>query len=181
ITRAVLHAPREALGEVDDAFDEVVVVSDGRPLEPCARPVTLVVPLVLGIDPADVGRAAAGATRVVLTWPFLAERRHPASGLPHLLSEIRPFLDDLGISWSVKGVPGCVLGPHQGRHARTRNRWYVDSAHQMGLARLFFPDVLQFSKYDVCRFCLLDERCDGVTAKPGDPRPDVSVSPVVDS
>jgi hypothetical protein len=45
---------------------------------------------------------------------------------------------------------------------RTRNRWYVDSAHQLDRAILFVPGVVQLHKEDVCRYCALDPRCDGV-------------------
>jgi hypothetical protein len=184
IRRVVLHAAAADLGRVDEAVDEVVVVARGEAIGPCARPVTLVVTLEEGGEALALRsvEAISGVARVVFSWPF------PPAGRPMDVREVKRLLDGAGerlegtgVPWTVKGIPGCLLGSHQGRHARTQNRWYVDAEHQTAHARLFFPDLLRFSKLDVCRFCRLDERCDGVAAKWLDHAPLTPLRPVVDT
>jgi hypothetical protein len=40
----------------------------------------------------------------------------------------------------------------------------VDADHQLDEALLFYPDVVAFTKTDVCRFCSADSTCDGFFA-----------------
>lgn len=104
--------------------------------------------------------ALDGLDAVAVTWPF-----PPATPLP--LAQVGPRLDVVAAvrgaaDWVIKGLPACLVGPHAARVRRSRNRFLVDADHQLGAARLFFPDVVRWAKTDSCRFCARDGTCDGV-------------------
>ncbi|MEM6928766.1 MAG: hypothetical protein AAF602_17645, partial [Myxococcota bacterium] len=73
--------------------------------------------------------------------------------------------------WGIKGLPRCTLRQLDeevslaGRIWRTRNRYYVDADHQRSRALMFEPDLVQLVKSDRCRFCAVDDRCDGVAER----------------
>lgn len=179
IRRVILHADGRALGEILSSVlarlvDQLTVaVRDPRDLPDCETiplPVDALVPLEEAVLPRLPEIAAAlvrsRPRRVVFTWPF------PGSGAPprpvsEVVAALGPALSLLsGMPFSIKGIPGCallgILGERVREHiARSGNRWYVDSSHQLDGALLFLPDVLTFGKREICRFCVLDERCDG--------------------
>lgn len=106
--------------------------------------------------------SAARPARVVFTWPYPPI---PAGPIDRVLPALRAaafHLANAGISVGIKGIPLCLLGDLHGLTARSQNRWYVDAEHQREGALLFFPDVVRLAKGDVCRFCSLEPRCDGV-------------------
>lgn len=128
-----------------------------------AAVVPLHAPVLTRLDLIVTALIAAAPDRVVLTWPFPpGEAPAPPASVRAALDRILPLLDQACLGVSVKGLPACLLGDHRDRLTRSRNRWYVDAAHQRADAMLFFPDVVRFSKGDDCRFCALDGRCDGV-------------------
>ena len=103
--------------------------------------------------------------RVVLTWPFIASIAPPpaevvVAALPGVLSA----LEASGIQAGVKGLPLCVLGDLAHYAWKSGNRFYVDANHQKEGALLFFPEVVQFKKPDVCRHCTVNHQCDGAPA-----------------
>ena len=77
------------------------------------------------------------------------------------LKSAKAGLKSAGISWVVKGLPVCWLGGLEVQAGRSANRWYVDAAHQREEALLFFPDVVQMTKAEPCRFCSMNSECDG--------------------
>jgi hypothetical protein len=137
----------------------------------------LVIPLEAGVLPGllELTRAALAASprRLVFTWPFPggAEPPPPAATV---VEALRPAVELLrkeavahsAVAFGVKGLPVCalagVLEDPAGHVSRSGNRWYVDADHQLDRALLFLPDVLRFSKREGCRFCEVDDRCDGV-------------------
>lgn len=119
---------------------------------------------ILLLDDADAFDACVdalgGIDAVAVTWPF------PPT-VPLTLEEVGPRLDAIATArgvadWVIKGLSACLVGPHAARVRRSRNRFLVDSEHQQGAARLFFPDVVRWAKIDSCRFCAHDATCDGV-------------------
>ncbi|MEZ4236492.1 MAG: hypothetical protein R3F59_10100 [Myxococcota bacterium] len=174
------HVDRQHLSELAASpllaqLDRVVVAV--RSEEPLVRPraalaLHVVVPLEAGLGdrlPAVLGALVAAApASVVLTWPFPAEGVdvEPASAWVPRIRAALPAL--AALPWSLKGLPACALTELlpaeelQRRVSRSSNRWYVDAAHQRERALLFLPEVVRFAKREVCRFCALDPRCDGV-------------------
>jgi len=131
--------------------------------------VTAVLPLddagLARLDGMSSALAQVGVPRVVLTWPLSGDPPpHAATVAPRLPAAVQT-LEAAGCAVSIKGLPLCALGPLARVAGRTRNRWYVDAAHQGPDALLFFPDVLRFSKLDACRFCGLEADCDGAPAR----------------
>ncbi|TVQ86749.1 MAG: hypothetical protein EA397_19500 [Deltaproteobacteria bacterium] len=103
--------------------------------------------------------------RVVLTWPLAGEPPPHAARVAQALRAPTAALDRAGIGVSIKGLPLCGLGPAGRFVHRTRNRFYVDAAHQREHALLFFPEVLRFVRPDPCRFCAVASDCDGAPAR----------------
>lgn len=101
-------------------------------------------------------------SRVVLTWPMVGDAPPHATQAGSSAMRAVGALRDAGISCGVKGLPICRLGGDTEAAWRSGNRWYVDAAHQLDAALLFFPGVVRFAKADRCRFCAADGRCDGV-------------------
>jgi len=133
----------------------------------------LAVTAVLPLDQAGLARLQGTASalarirprRVVLTWPLDGELPPHAARVAPLLPAPVEQLEQAGVSVLIKGLPLCALGPLARLGGRTRNRWYVDAAHQLDQALLFFPDVLRFAKEDGCRWCSLEPECDGAPAR----------------
>jgi hypothetical protein len=128
----------------------------------------VVVPLESAVLDRVEGIAAVAerlrVPRVTLTWPFPAGSVVPPPA-PDAVAAVRRAAVALGdVPFTVKGLPPCaipgVLAADQ--VFRSANRWYVDADHQKDAALLFFPDVVRYAKREVCRFCRLDPRCDGV-------------------
>ncbi|MEQ1501454.1 MAG: hypothetical protein ABMB14_04445 [Myxococcota bacterium] len=146
------------------------VIAVRSPDEAAVIPVGAQVIVPLDADRIDRLAEAAAAvartspSRITFTWPF------PGGGTPAPLPAVRPALAAAiaavgGIPWGLKGLPACVVAGIPGvadRVARSGNRWYVDADHQLDRALLFFPEVARFAKREGCRFCALDDRCDGV-------------------
>ena len=88
-----------------------------------------------------------------------APSRHSLSEIQQLLKAILNKYPDRRIH--LKGLPICYIHPLAFPFRQTGNRWYVDADHQEEDALLFLPDVLQFYKTDACRFCPVDNQCDG--------------------
>jgi hypothetical protein len=116
--------------------------------------------------------------RATLTYPFPVNGSDATSAPPpsRAISALRGVVDVLeraGVGVAVKGLPACYLGRDARLLQRSHNRWYVDADHQKAQALLFFPTVVAFHKDEVCRFCALDDRCDGFFAaylhRPGTP------------
>jgi len=102
-----------------------------------------------------------GVDRLVLSWPF------PPAPEPEDPAVVRAALGEVeslaaGVPWSVKGIPGCLVGRFASRCHRTANRWYVDADHRGAQALLFTPDLLRTTRLDACRWCALDQACDGL-------------------
>jgi hypothetical protein len=119
----------------------------------------------------SVGRilAAAGPEAVVFTFPFPIAGNSAAEvpgvrAIVQALEQVVPVLERAGLRVELKGLPACYLGRLGSRLRRTSNRFYVDADHQCGDALMFFPDVVAFTKAEVCRFCDADGRCDGFFA-----------------
>jgi hypothetical protein len=110
--------------------------------------------------------AKAAPDTMTFTYPFPINGNE-ATSAPNpgrAMSALRPALatlDRANVKVQIKGLPACHLGPDAHRLGRTSNRYYVDADHQRGQALVFFPDVVRFHKDDACRFCSLDEACDG--------------------
>ena len=141
----------------------------------------------------SLGRAArplakAAPDSMTFTYPFPINGNE-ATSAPNpgrVMSALRPALaelDQAGVSAQIKGLPACHLGRDAHRLGRTSNRYYVDADHQTTDALVFFPDVVRFHQDDVCRFCTLNEQCDGFFStylrRPGFPplRPVEEVTP----
>jgi len=113
--------------------------------------------------------ASAKPNTMTFTYPFPINGSEAAQAPPpsRTLASLRPALDTLdaaGIRTYIKGLPACHLGGDAHRLGKTGNRWYVDADHQQAEALMFFPDVVSFHKDESCRFCSLDESCDGFFA-----------------
>ena len=113
-----------------------------------------------------VGHAIAGRPdSISITHPFPGGA--DAAPPPSLEEVVEPLLqsarrlDEAGLSVGIKGLPPCYLGGEAAWSWRSSNRWYVDADRQGGDALLFFPDVVRFWKGENCRFCALDDSCDG--------------------
>ncbi len=167
IARVVAHVGRTM--PVEPAGLDAVVLRLQEPDDVVGvrGPVTGVVELEvgrLGIVEQIVLRAVAeGLERLVLTWPF------PPHGRPAPPHEVRALLARLPIGRTatrihLRGLPPCLVWPHDLQPRRMRNRWYVDADHQRECAMVFLPDVLRLRKVDACRYCAFDSRCDGVAA-----------------
>jgi hypothetical protein len=168
IRRATLHVPPGAVAERLDVDAVVMPVREpghAARLAAWTGERVAVVPL----DRTTLGRlgelleAVAGAApeRVVLTWPYPpADPPPPAHEVVAALGAAVGALGDR--PWTLKGLPPCLAGPHDGHAARSRNRWYVDAEHQRAAALLFFPDVVRPFKADACRACAREPECDGV-------------------
>ena len=139
--------------------------SQGRPLELTA--VLLLCQQTLGmIDGLVQGLLKARPHKVVFTWPFPPASPPPhVQRLPQALEAPMASLTQAGIPFQMKGLPACQMPAQREHFSRSRNRWYVDAAHQKEAALLFFPDVIRFTKLDDCRFCSLTHQCDGVVEK----------------
>ncbi len=126
--------------------------------------------LVAGALPTLAGAArvalATGVGAMTFTYPFpvdvaaSGEAPPPARALA-VLREVVPPLQAAGVRVAIRGLPACLLGEYAAMAGKTQNRWYVDADHQRERALCFFPDVVAFHKGDECRFCALNERCDG--------------------
>ncbi|MBN1335734.1 MAG: hypothetical protein JXB39_07215 [Deltaproteobacteria bacterium] len=129
------------------------------------------------LDARAVDRLAAVARSVVrmqpdevtFTYPFPIHGSQGAAPPPiartvTLLGQAIRVLEAGGIQPRVKGLPACYLGEYAKCLGPSQNRWYVDADHQKDGALLFFPDVVSFHKEEVCRFCRLDDTCDGFFA-----------------
>ncbi|MEN0061624.1 MAG: hypothetical protein AAGA48_05705 [Myxococcota bacterium] len=112
-----------------------------------------------------------GPARVTWVWPFpdgTAARPVAASKAANTLAQHLGRWTDAPFPWGIKGLPRCTLSPLASvvsltdRIWRTRNRYYVDSEHQGKEALMFEPDLVRLVKSDRCRFCAVDNRCDGV-------------------
>ncbi|MCA9491589.1 MAG: hypothetical protein KC621_16770 [Myxococcales bacterium] len=177
IDRVVVHTDPASAEACAAAVDHVAVfVRAPQDLEPLERVDRLgvTVPLEEEVLPR-LGSLLSSVRalrpqRVVLAWPFPVEGRSPPPPAEEVIRAIEGCGTLLaGLSFTVKGLPPCVLAPlRRGipdlaeRTGRTTNRWYVDVEHQLDRALLFVPDVVRFAKADTCRFCEIDPRCDGV-------------------
>jgi hypothetical protein len=170
VGRFVLHltAPIAAAA----AVDEVVVVArapaDLARLEGWtgARRVVVLPLEARAMEDGSLDEAAAAAVEarpdaIVLSWPF------PPGPTPAPPDAVVAWIDAherrlARVAWSVKGIPGCLVGRYAARRSRTRNRWYVDADRQGAAALLVVPGLIRFARPDLCRFCSLDAVCDGV-------------------
>lgn len=114
---------------------------------------------------ARVARAT-GVGAMTFTYPFPIDgaasgEAPPPARVLAVLREVVPGLVAAGVRVAIRGLPACLLAEYAPHAGRTQNRWYVDADHQLDKALLFFPDVTAFHKGDECRFCTLNERCDG--------------------
>ncbi len=176
LRRAVVHAGTsegalvERLGPLADVLVRVIS-SPGPAVERAgAKCLHLAVPLRRPVlDQLDdiVDRLIARpADLVVLTWPY------PGGEPPPVASECAPRVGEAicrlaehGMDVGLKGLPVCLLSPEHrtaARSWRSGNRWYVDAEHQKDDALLFFPQVVQLTRPDSCRFCVAAGHCDGV-------------------
>jgi hypothetical protein len=197
ITRIVLHAGVEDLplmpverlvGKVDELVVPVQpgsLVDAGRLLaRATADGFTIVANTVLSekalgeLDATARILANARPARATLTYPFPVNGADATAAPPpqRAVSALRSAVDILeraGVAVAIKGLPACYLGRDARLLGRSHNRWYVDADHQKDRALLFFPTVVAFHKDEVCRFCALDDRCDGFFAaylhRPGTP------------
>jgi len=112
--------------------------------------------------------------RVTFVWPFpdgTSARPAAASSVGQTLAAGLAGWRDAPFPWGIKGLPRCALDPLEGvvsldhRIWRTRNRYYVDADHQRTDALMFEPDLVRLVKSDRCRFCAVDDRCDGVASR----------------
>ena len=122
--------------------------------------------------------ADSGASRASLIYPFpiagnTAKDVAPIDATLQALEGAVSELERAGLDITIKGLPGCYLGRMAGYMHRSANRWYVDADHQLDGAVLFFPRVVSFTKQESCRFCKVNDRCDGFFAtylkRPGFP------------
>ncbi|GDX82555.1 hypothetical protein LBMAG42_43660 [Deltaproteobacteria bacterium] len=114
---------------------------------------------------ARVARAT-GVRSMTFTYPFPIDGAASGEAPPpaRVLASLRlviPGLVAAGVAVAIRGLPACLLDEFAPLAGKTGNRWYVDADHQRDKALLFFPDVAAFHKSDECRFCSLNERCDG--------------------
>ncbi len=128
---------------------------------------TLLVSSALG-SLAGAARVAArsGVGAMTFTYPFPIDgaasgEAPPPARVMAVLGELIALLEGAGVRVAIRGLPSCMLGELARLGGRTGNRWYVDADHQCARALLFFPDVVAFHKGEECRFCTLNERCDG--------------------
>jgi hypothetical protein len=110
--------------------------------------------------------ARAGVGGMTFTYPFPIDgaasgEAPPPARVMAVLRAVIPPLEAAGVRVAIRGLPSCLLGDLVRLGGRTGNRWYVDADHQLDRALLFFPDVVAFHKGDECRFCTLNEKCDG--------------------
>jgi hypothetical protein len=128
---------------------------------------TLLVGSSLSMLPG-VARVAlqTGVGGLTFSYPFPVDGGQAADAPPparavSALRELVPGLQAGGVKAAIRGLPACLLGDLAGLAGRSANRWYVDADHQLGKALFFFPDVVSWSKAESCRFCAVNERCDG--------------------
>lgn len=177
VERVVLHLGRGDRGalaaspvarNIDAVAISVADAGDLADLGALSR--TLDVTAVVRLDDATLprlgglarGLAAIRPARVVLTWPFPGDVEPPhADRVAAALPEPVAALDAAGVACGIKGLPACRLGALSTRLWRSGNRWYVDADHQREHALLFFPDVVRFGRTEECRFCAVNDRCDG--------------------
>jgi hypothetical protein len=201
IRRVILHAGGEDLDHLDVAawagrLDVLVL-----PLQPdavggglvagtravrAAREAGVRVSVNTVLDPRAVDRLDAVARsisrvrpdEVTFSYPFPINGGEGAdpSPIPRTVAALQGAVDvlaALGITPRIKGLPACYLGRVRPFLGRSANRWYVDADHQRDRALLFFPEVVSFTKEELCRFCACDDRCDGFFAtylrRPGFP------------
>lgn len=198
VTRITLHAGVEDLGTLDvghyaGRVDGLVLpVQPGADLVASARAIAAAAVLGMpvytntaltanalpGLSAAARLLASARPTALTFTYPFPinggdATDVPPPPRAVAALREALQILDAAHLPATLKGLPACYLGPDAHRVRRTANRWYVDADHQRDRALLFFPDVVSFTKDEVCRFCAADGGCDGFFAtylrRPGFP------------
>ncbi len=140
---------------------------------------TVLSPLALQeLHSAAKAIADSGASRASLIYPFpiagnTAKDVAPIDATLQALEGAVSELERAGLDITIKGLPGCYLGRMAGYMHRSANRWYVDADHQLDGAVLFFPRVVSFTKQESCRFCKVNDRCDGFFAtylkRPGFP------------
>jgi hypothetical protein len=167
------HAEPDAVSAWRGHVDSIAVTVRSPAEVPDAPGLAITVPLEAAVLPAlgeILARVrAASPLRVVVAWPY-PDGGPPPPPVPEVLQALSAVVGALaGLAFDVKGLPVCALAPLRRaipdlveRAGRTRNRWYVDADHQRDAALLFVPDVLRFAKAEGCRFCALDDRCDGV-------------------
>jgi len=199
IERVVLHVGVEDLDSLDverfaDLVDTLVVPvqPDGGTLTSAARTITAAQEAGLQVAAntsltanaldalPTLARVLASAkpSTMTFTYPFPINGSEATDAPPpsRTLAALRGALDTLdsaGVKTFIKGLPACHLGRDAHRLGRTANRYYVDADHQQDEALLFFPGVVSFYKDEACRFCSLDDACDGFFAtylrRPGFP------------
>lgn len=197
ISRVVLHAGVEDLGSIPverlagKVTELVVPVQPGSLIEAgrllsraIADGFTVVANTVLSeqalgeLEAAARILASVRPAKATLTYPFPVNGADATAAPPpqRAVNALRSAVDTLeraGVAVAIKGLPACYLGSDWRLLARSHNRWYVDADHQKDKALLFFPTVVAFHKDEVCRFCALDDRCDGFFAaylhRPGTP------------
>ncbi|HHO53400.1 MAG TPA: hypothetical protein ENK18_21650 [Deltaproteobacteria bacterium] len=176
LERIVLHlTPGQTAQPLPLGVSVAVVVrtpGDARALQGEALAVTVpLLPGALGeLGAVLAALATAPVSQLTLLWPLPAEGVHaPAAG--EVIAALLALDDPCTPRWGIKGLPRCVLQPLAERIPdlsdrvwRSVNRFYVDADHQRRAALLFQPDLVSFAKGDACRFCALDQRCDGVAA-----------------
>ncbi|MSQ03276.1 MAG: hypothetical protein EXR71_15520 [Myxococcales bacterium] len=109
---------------------------------------------------------ATGVGSMTLSYPFPIDGAASGDAPPParvlaVLRDLVPRLQRGGVRVAIRGLPACLLGEFASLGGKTGNRWYVDADHQLGKALRFFPDVVAFHKGEECRFCSLNEHCDG--------------------
>lgn len=187
VGRVTLHAGVEDLGALASArppVDALVlplqVGESGSNLADAARVLTaaraaglstIANTLLVGSALSSLAGAARVAARsgvgaMTFTYPFpvdgaASSEAPPPPRVMAVLAELIPPLEAAGVRVAIRGLPSCMLGGLSRLGGRTGNRWYVDADHQLEKALLFFPDVVAFHKGEECRFCTLNERCDG--------------------
>ena len=189
LSRVVLHAGREDLGQFDASTleglaDQLVVPlqarssaggleAGSRAVRACQRAgIRVSANTVLDQAAADdllaVARTVAELRPddVTFTYPFpLGDkgRNAPPAIAPTVavLHQAMGILRSAGIAPRVKGLPSCYLGREADALSPSSNRWYVDADHQLDRALIFFPQVVAFHKGEACRFCGRDVCCDG--------------------
>ena len=199
IEHVVLHVGGEDLGDLDAERFSGLVDTLVTPVQPESGALVEVCRVIKAARSAGIRVAAntvltanalpalvrsarpiakAGPDSMTFTYPFPINGNEATTAPPppRVMSALRPAVDLLdrgGITVQIKGLPACHLGNYGHRLGRTHNRYYVDADHQMGDALMFFPDVVRFHKADSCRFCAVDNQCDGFFAtylrRPGFP------------
>jgi hypothetical protein len=192
VERVILHAGGEDLDRLDPAAWAARVDVLVLPLQPDAvggglvagaravrasREAGIRVAVNTVLDPRAVDRLGAVARsisrvrpdEVTFTYPFPINGGEGAdpSPIPRTVAALHEAIDLLvaeDITPRIKGLPACYLGRARPFLGRSANRWYVDADHQLDRAMLFFPEVVSFTKEELCRFCSYDDRCDGFFA-----------------